>query len=353
MNKASRPERDALINEIKNDCLSVVQDLFGNYVMQNFLDNGTEEQREFIANKMRGVIVDLSMHPHGCRVVQKVLELIGPTSTRYDLLHELILKRGNLDITARDPHATHVLQKAVVVLQRDVYPFLERRPGRGDRFKKVPRGAAQNKVAPAPGSTDPERIQTSRTLLKAVEDIVAKNVMTLAVNQHACRLVQRVLGDCDCSRSPCVSVMMEALERDHEKLSRDQHGNFILQHILELGQQHQADLIQDYVSGRVIELSQHKFGSHLVEKCLVTANPAQATAIIDVLLSTPEEMLTKMMMDPYANFVLQRAYDVGNATQRARVDSAVQQRHELLQQTTSGRHIISHLARAKSSSSSS
>eukprot|EP00514_Thraustochytrium_sp_LLF1b_P011484 CAMPEP_0184541458 /NCGR_PEP_ID=MMETSP0199_2-20130426/1382_1 /TAXON_ID=1112570 /ORGANISM="Thraustochytrium sp., Strain LLF1b" /LENGTH=1013 /DNA_ID=CAMNT_0026935179 /DNA_START=844 /DNA_END=3885 /DNA_ORIENTATION=+ len=350
MAAASESEREVLLDEVENDCLSVIQDLFGNYVMQNFLEHASPERRVKVAMRMKGVIVDLSMHPHGCRVVQKVLELLGPDEIRYELLEELIASHGDLERTAKDAHATHVLQKAVVVLQRDVFPFLEKRPGRGDRFRRRSghRGKSNLQTSkPFLASTNPVHIELSKRLLKAVEDVVACNVMELAVNQHACRLVQRVLGDCDRGRAECIPIMMDALEADYTALSRDQHGNFILQHVLELGQQDQADRIQTYVSTRVVDLSQHKFGSHLVEKCLLTATPRQASVIIAALLASPATLLTKLMKDAYANFVLQRAFDVGTPVERNLIDNEVSQRAEMLSQTTSGRHILSHLSRSR------
>ena len=341
---ASPREKEMLVSEIMSDCLNVIQDLFGNYVMQNFLDHATDAQRDTIASKMIGVVTTLSMHPHGCRVVQRLLDLVGP-QTRFKLLDELVLNQENLEVAAKDPHATHVLQKAVTVLHRDLFPHIEARKGRAEMFSK--KKANHSKSKQYQPSRDAEILATSRVLLKAVEDVVAANVMILATNQHACRLVQRVLGDCDTFRSPCVIVMIAALEGDYDNLSVDQHGNFIMQHILDMGQQNQADRVLEFVSTRVIELSQHKFGSHLVEKCIITASPTQAQSFIGDLLSANYNTLTKMMKDPYANFVLQRAYDVANRELAQRFEYEVSRRSEVLSQFTHGRHIIAHLSKQR------
>lgn len=56
---------------------SLMVDVYGNYVIQNFFDFGTDEQRFLLASKLRGNVVTLSLHLYGCRVVQKGLETLS------------------------------------------------------------------------------------------------------------------------------------------------------------------------------------------------------------------------------------------------------------------------------------
>ena len=54
--------------------LSLMTDVFGNYVVQKLFDNGTPKQREALASFLVGHAVQLSLQMYGCRVVQKALE---------------------------------------------------------------------------------------------------------------------------------------------------------------------------------------------------------------------------------------------------------------------------------------
>lgn len=54
---------------------SLMCDVFGNYVVQKFLEHGTPEQRARLAGAMRGSVKALSLQMYGCRVVQKALEV--------------------------------------------------------------------------------------------------------------------------------------------------------------------------------------------------------------------------------------------------------------------------------------
>lgn len=351
-------QREAIIDEAIPHAVELMQDMFGNYVMQNLLEHATEMQRLTIVQSMQGIVLLLSTQQHGCRVVQKALDLI-PIDIRNALLSELILPNNNISHCARDQHATHVLQKAVELLQKDVYPEMQLQ--RMNRSASTPVAVSKYPV--------------SLRLLDAVEVAVKSEVMVLAVNPNACRLVQRILGDCNRDRSQHVDVMMAQIEKEYPVLAVDQHGNFILQHILEAGQLKQAAAIQAYVAQRVIELSQHKFGSHLVEKALTTASNAQASVLLNQILNTSKQfegvlfsqdenhnstnyaeagdgsVLLKMMKDPYANFVLQRALDVSFGDQREKLCREITKRTELINQFTYGRHILSHIAKIQSGSS--
>ena len=56
-----------------------MKDVFGNYVMQKLFEYGDQVQKKVLANAKKGKVVDLSMQPYACRVVQKVRRLY-PTS---------------------------------------------------------------------------------------------------------------------------------------------------------------------------------------------------------------------------------------------------------------------------------
>eukprot|EP00961_Rhodomonas_salina_P261678 3536598-Rhodomonas_salina.1 len=51
-------------------------DLFGNYVVQKFMERGTPEHRAMLAQAMQGKVLELSLDMYGCRVVQKAIEVV-------------------------------------------------------------------------------------------------------------------------------------------------------------------------------------------------------------------------------------------------------------------------------------
>ena len=64
------------------------------------------------------------------------------------------------------------------------------------------------------------------------------------------------------------------------------------------------------VRGKVLHLSQHKFASNVVEKCVQNATRAERAVLIDEVCTansdSPSSPLHIMMKDQYANYVVQK-----------------------------------------------
>lgn len=72
-----------------------------------------------------------------------------------------------------------------------------------------------------------------------------------------------------------------------------QYGNYCVQHILEHGSQQNKDRIIEQVTGSVLVMSQHKFASNVVEKCLVYGTPLQRQAMLDEVLQEADRYVSK------------------------------------------------------------
>lgn len=340
METASPEEKAILVEEILQDTVALASHPFGNYVIQNFLLHSTKEQRYSIANTFRGNMVKLSTQAHGCRVVQHAFDILD-VAQRNVLQSEIV---DNIYAVAKNNHGTHVVQKCMNILLAET-KWGKARAEESNRFCIE---------AKAP---------TSAELLEQVERAVCREFLRLSVHPHSYRLVQQTLGNCDPNRSPSIREMMKIVEQYYHTLAIDQHGNFILQHILDNGSLDQVEHVQAFVCSRVLELSQHKFGSHLVEKCLTSATKSQSRAIVEQLLSPTDQNLehkkkisndnanqsTLLLMskDPYANFVVQRAFDASEGELRSRIANQIRQQADVLSRFTYGRHILSHINRAE------
>jgi len=68
-------ELTAALDEVLPRILNLVTDVFGNYVVQKFLDHGKLDHRLKIAGMLQGNVLSMSLQMYGCRVVQKALEV--------------------------------------------------------------------------------------------------------------------------------------------------------------------------------------------------------------------------------------------------------------------------------------
>lgn len=106
---ASLGEKEVVFEALLPNALSLMTDLFGNYVVQKFMERGTDEQRAALARSMRGRVFALSLDMYGCRVVQKAIEVIEG-ELQSVLLQEL---EGHVMKCVRDQNGNHVIQKCI------------------------------------------------------------------------------------------------------------------------------------------------------------------------------------------------------------------------------------------------
>ena len=67
-------DRQLVFNEIIHHSYQLIVDVFGNYVIQKFLEFGTAEQKTQIVMNIKSHVLQLSLQMYGCRVIQKALE---------------------------------------------------------------------------------------------------------------------------------------------------------------------------------------------------------------------------------------------------------------------------------------
>lgn len=64
--------------------------------------------------------------------------------------------------------------------------------------------------------------------------------------------------------------------------------HFVLQHVLQRGKPHERCQIISKVTERIVQMSQHKFASNVVEKCLEYANATEQEVLIQEILKATE-----------------------------------------------------------------
>jgi pumilio RNA-binding family len=55
----------------------LVNDIFGNYVVQKFFEFGTEKHKAELLSRLTGHVLMLSLQVYGCRVIQKAFDSVG------------------------------------------------------------------------------------------------------------------------------------------------------------------------------------------------------------------------------------------------------------------------------------
>ncbi|KAL1551875.1 pumilio 5-like isoform X2 [Salvia divinorum] len=292
LENCSVEEKELVFKEVLPHASKLMTDVFGNYVIQKFFEYGTFEQRKELASQLSRQMLPLSLQMYGCRVIQKALEVI-----EVDQKTELVLELdGHVMRCVRDQNGNHVVQKCI---------------------ECVP----------------PEKIDF---IISAFRGQVA----ALSTHPYGCRVIQRVLEHC--SDDLCCRPIVDEIMESAYDLAHDQYGNYVTQHVLERGKPFERSQIIQKLYGRIVSMSQHKYASNVVEKCLEYGDTTECDCLIEEILAQPEDgdNLLMMMKDQYANYVVQKIIDISNENQRERLLNCIQLHLVALKKYTYGKHIV-------------
>lgn len=285
-------EKESVFKELIPHASKLMTDVFGNYVIQKFFEHGNAEQRRKLGEQLAGRILPLSLQMYGCRVVQKALEVIE-LDQKTELIQEL---HGHVMRCVHDQNGNHVIQKCIESVPTEKVGFI---------------------------------ISSFRG-----------QVAMLSSHPYGCRVIQRVLEHCP-DEQICRWIVDEILESTCD-LAQDPYGNYVTQHVLEMGKPLLRSQIIRRLTGKFIQMSQHKYASNVVEKCLKYGDASERVLIIEEIVVQPNnaDSLLKMMKDQFGNYVVQKIFDMGNDEQKDIVVKCIQVHLSALKKFPYAKHIV-------------
>ncbi|KAF3319898.1 pumilio 3-like protein [Carex littledalei] len=89
-------------------------------------------------------------------------------------------------------------------------------------------------------------------------------------------------------------------------------------------------------------MSQHKFASNVVDKCLTFGTLEERQILIDEILGTTDETepLQVMMKDQFGNYVVQKVMETCDEQNRELIISRIKVHLNALKRYTYGKHIV-------------
>jgi hypothetical protein len=300
-------------------------DPFGNYLFQKILEKITPSERVVLVRSVSARLVNASLNLHGTRSVQKVVELCASdepimiaknkeqsSSSKTVESHETaasILTRSLTPAAARlciDSHGNHVIQRIVWKLPQQHSHF--------------------------------------------VFEAVAASVGDVARHRHGCCVIQRCL---DSPPSDARSHLVNRIVEKALELMQDAYGNYVVQYVLDVCGDEDVHVVCESVVGRVNSLAIQKFSSNVVEKCLERCTDKVREHYLDEL--SDSDRIRELMMDPFGNYVIQRALSVATLAQATQLVDAIRP-HLLasqhggqscagLRNTAGGRRILAKICR--------
>mmetsp|Transcript_10707 Transcript_10707/g.28645 ORF Transcript_10707/g.28645 Transcript_10707/m.28645 type:complete len:372 (-) Transcript_10707:270-1385(-) len=182
----------------------------------------------------------LCQDPAGSRRVQDALDKCSSHEAREALLQEL---HGHAVKAMRDPHANHVLQKCISIMEPDSLQFM-------------------------------------------LDELLERDGLatTVARHRYGCRIVQQLLKKCATSQ---VSELAEALMQKTVKLARHSFGNFPVQRLLEFGTEEQRHRLAETIASNAETICRSRAGDGVIAAALEHASSDDKILVAKAVLLAP------------------------------------------------------------------
>jgi len=267
----SEAQREAVLKAVLPEASRLSMDASGNAVVGLLFDTVTPEHRVQLADQLRGSVHALANDKHGCRVVQKALQLL-PEDALPAFTEQLEV---SVVSCSESPHGNHVMQWCVEHMPED---FID-------------------------------------LVIGSLEDVA----LDMAVHVYGCRVLQRLVERC-CKLDALdkLDPILGKITGGTRTIAQDKNGNYVLQCVLEHGRLEDLRQILEALQSNVVEIACNKFGSNVIEKFFATMaaegdDRALALAqerhdLVLAMLGDPEftsSPLQAMIEDKFGNFAVQ------------------------------------------------
>ena len=233
--------------------LELINDQFGNYLIQKIITYLNEEQLLEIMRIISQNFFEICCSNYGTRALQKLIDYLKtPKLANYFYL----LMKPLITPLLKELNGTFVVQK----------------------FAKV-------------------HYQYSNE----INDIIVENSPVLSTHRHGCCVVQKYLEIKDPIMTP---NLLDKLIENCLLLIIDQFGNYVIQTILLMGNKKYGNKLAEKIAENVVYYAKHKYSSNVVEKCF---DYCDGIYLNNLMMNVQKkENLIELILDEHGNYVVQK-----------------------------------------------
>ena len=240
----------------KNILKNMTIDSFGNYLIQKLLEYISNDLvQEFFMNIICPSFMEISLNPHGSRVIQKLLVRIYNVENLMNYFDKC-LQNSMLEIFLNQS-STHIIIKYISLIK---YP-------------------------------------NNQIIYKFIVD----NIYYIATHKHSCCTLQKCLEE---GNSIQRKEILMSLAKISSELFADQYGNYAIQFALSLKDEEVNKIIISQYLGNFQKNISNKISSNVYEKVLEYCDFNTKQYIIKSLCNF--ETVKNLLYDTYGNYVLQK-----------------------------------------------
>ena len=240
----------------KNIIKKMTIDSFGNYLIQKLLEYISNDLvQEFFINIICPSFMEISLNPHGSRVIQKLLIRIYNVENLMNYFDKC-LQNSMLEIFLNQS-STHIIIKYISLIK---YP-------------------------------------NNQIIYKFIVD----NIYYIATHKHSCCTLQKCLEE---GNNIQRKEILMSLAKISSELFADQYGNYAIQFALSLKDEEVNKIIISQYLGNFQKNISNKISSNVYEKVLEYCDFNTKQYIIKSLCNF--ETVKSLLYDTYGNYVLQK-----------------------------------------------
>jgi len=106
--------KERILSILQKNCLEIIQNSFGNYIIQHILDEWGHETCKDVAKMIHLNIISLSMQKFSSNVVEKCFDMIDK-NTKYLWIKDLF-NFSKISSLLKNKYGNYVLQKAIMIM---------------------------------------------------------------------------------------------------------------------------------------------------------------------------------------------------------------------------------------------
>ena len=238
---------------ICDNILELINDQFGNYLIQKILTYLNEDQLINILKLISFHFFDICCNNHGTRVLQKFMDY---SKTPKVVNHFYRLLKPLITPLLKELKGTFIVQKFA-----KVYPDYE----------------------------------------DEINEIIIQNSPDLSTHRHGCCVIQNYLELKDPIMTP---RLLDKLIENCLLLIVDQFGNYVIQTILLMGVKKYGNKLAENISQNIVYYAKHKYSSNVVEKCF---DYCDGIYLYNLMMNVQrKENLRELILDEHGNYVVQK-----------------------------------------------
>ncbi|CEL94202.1 unnamed protein product [Vitrella brassicaformis CCMP3155] len=285
---------NGIFEEILENIVELMTDPFGNYLCQKLMEVCSQSQLTMIIDAVAADLVKISLNMHGTRAVQKLIEVLHSPDQISKVIAAL---RSSVVTLVKDLNGNHVIQKSLQAL------------GPGDNYY--------------------------------IYNAIIGHCYDVATHRHGCCVLQRCI---DAARGVQRQRIVDEIIQHAVDLVQDAFGNYVIQYVLNQREPAWNNAIIVKLLGSLVRLSKQKFSSNVVEKCLILGSDEHKRQMVEELLCAGNECLKDLLLDSFANYVIQRALSVAEEPYFSRLIDGIRPHLDALRNShTGGKRIAAKL----------